>query len=366
MKILISRRKGGFGDQICVESSLRAARTRFPDSHITFVTDDMYYSYHYDQTREYHDDLGPDICIAPDLWQDTVDRLEEESDLHFKLDGPEMRHQLDTDYNLTQSRIESWVNYVDCVPDDMCPRWYSNLSERQRVISWLGQAGIKPFNYIMIQWCTAEPKKDYPHMEELVLQLRKLEIPVVVCHNGIIPQLDVFEIKGWSQRDVGCLTQLATLTIGADSFLQHLSGAVKTPSLGLFGPANPKLYLKYYPLSRYLWYTDTKGKSCEKTTPCYGVAARNWWCGSRLGYIPWCLEQISPEVVVETAYDYIEELKERRFYKEKAQFLSEGTSSLFYFPDPRVNLSSLNAIYGTSSLDIKMRSRVVRREVCKN
>ncbi len=309
----------------------------------------------FDQVRGNYPDLGPDDCIAPDSWEDAIGHLEKTHDHHFELDGPEMRHQLEADYNLTESRIESWVKYVDCPPEDMCPRWYPKPSERQKVIAWLGEAGIKPFEYILVQWKSAELKKDYPHMQRLVEILDRGRLPVVLCHHGKLPNLGVFEAVSWPLRELGCLIQMAALTVSPDSFLSHFSSAVRTPSLSLFGPTNPKLYLKHYPLSRFLWHTDTRGKSCESTFPCYGVRIRNWWCSQREDSAPWCLEQVAPEVVDDAAYSYIDELRERGFYKGKAEVLAGDGSTLYYFVDLRVNMGSLHRVQTAPVLDSSMR-----------
>src|SRR5688500_16247363 len=115
--ILISRMRGGLGDVICCEVAVSATRQRYPLAHITLSLTDPYFGLMWDQKRSRNKDTGADEVVWPDS-RDVLSSIITQFDLHLELDGPELRHQLETNYHLTESRIESWCKYVDCLPTD--------------------------------------------------------------------------------------------------------------------------------------------------------------------------------------------------------------------------------------------------------
>lgn len=361
LKVLVSRHMGGLGDVICTETAVRAARQKHPDAHITWALDGPYFPLFFDQKH------AADDILWPDPWDIVLSHLVEASDIWYNLDGPEMRHQLATNYDLTKSRIENWCEYIDCLPDDLCPRWHSHETEREAVISWLGQADIQPFKYVVVQWASADKRKDYVHTGALVKLLGESELPVVVVHHGTLPDLGAFEAINWPLREMGCLIEMAAVAIGPDSMIHHFAAATKTPSVGLFGPTDPTLYLKHYPLASYLWSTKelVAGKACEHTFPCQGIRQRNWWCEQNKDWVPWCLEQITPEEVMETIYNRYNKAVENSFYRSKAISLSKDSSSLFYFQDPRIDLTNLERLQGSKPISQGIRQPIsVMRNLC--
>lgn len=373
MKILATRKQGGIGDVICVEVALRALRARFPKAHITWAISGAYYPMWFDQTRKRLENAGPDEVIWPDPFEVVCNKIVEDWKkegfvARFEFDGPEMRHQLETNYNLSESRIESWVKYVDCFPGDLCPHWIPKAEEQQQVLSWLNEVGIQPFRYIVLQWKAAETKKSYPLMEELVLKFKERELPIIVTDDGKLPDLGIFTCQNLPLRQLGCILRTAALVVGPDSFSQHFSAAVQTPSLGIFGPTNPKLYLKHYPFASYLWSTDSvKGKPCEGTFPCYGIQQRHYWCSRRNAMTSHCMESITPETIVNTAYEIISQYEQNGFYTIKGSQLHPSSSSLFFLSDPRVKLVNLEAVESTRPLKQQIRQPIsVTRQLCEN
>jgi hypothetical protein len=348
------------GDQICCEVAVRAVRHRYPDAHITWATDDPYFTLLYDQTRSKFPDAAADEVLWPDPWDEMIGYLERDNDIHLKLDGPEMAHQLETDYALTESRIETWCKYVDFMPTDMSPRWHSTSRERETVIGWLASAGLSPFKFCVVQYQSAESKKDYAHTAALVTELQR-SIPVVVVHHGEIPTMGTFAAINWPLRELAILLQLAGVVVGPDSSLQHLSAAVKTPSVGLFGPTDPRLYLKHYPLSTYVWNTHVQGKECEHTFPCFGISLRKHWCRREPQGHPWCLASVPPEEVAKVVMTHYQTFVKRDLYVDKARALSSGSSSLFYFTDPRVDLPNLEKVQKSGSVGDFRKSDSVER-----
>ena len=340
LKICVSRNQGGLGDQICCEPVIRAVREKYPDAHITWVCGEPWLILFYDQ-KHCADDV---VSYTP--WEDVYPKMREKFDLVLELDGPEVRHALENDYDLKESRIESWCKYVDKMPNDLCPRWLPKDWERNKIASYLSEAGLRPFNYIVVQWASAEKKKDYLWMKELICLLKDRGHDIIVVHHdtSVVPDLGVYTAIGREFREIGCMIELATCLIGPDSSLQHFAAAVKTPSLGLFGPTSPEIYLKGYPLAHWIWNKDVKGHDCEHSFPCYGVKFRNHWCGRRPESSPWCLEQVKPETIADTYEKLKESYIAKGFYEKKLHFVSKPGSELFFSTDPKIDLLSLREV----------------------
>jgi ADP-heptose:LPS heptosyltransferase len=232
----------------------------------------------------------------------------------------------------------------------------------------LHERKMKPLDYILVQWASAETKKDYPWMKEVVLLLKERGENVIVTHHdpAVIPELGVVTAIGVGFRLLGVLCELASVVVGPDSSLQHFAAAVRTPSLGLFGPTNPTLYLKHYPLAEYLWNTKVESHhACVNTMPCFGVTVRNHWCRTRPKQAPWCLEQITPQEVVDKIIAVRQARRDANFYDKKRDFLSKNGSEAFFSDNPHLNIATLQAVKSTVPLDTQLRRTTsVARKPC--
>ena len=361
--ILVTRKQGGLGDVIACEVAARAVKEKHPDKEVVWGLNGAYFPLFFDQTH------AVDNVVGFDPWDEVLEAERSKYEYHYDLDGPEQRHQLETNYDLTESRIESWVKYVGHYPSDMCPRWKSRPKEREELCSYLYEAGIRPFNYFLIQWGSAEQKKDYPWTKEVVEQLLAMGEKVVIAHHdpSVIPALGAVTAIGLQLRSLGVLCEMAGTLIGPDSSLQHFAAATRTPSLGLFGPTNPTLYLKHYPLAEYEWFTQVESHhACKETFPCFGTIARNHWCRNRPKFAPWCLEQVPPSQVVEHALAIRARRTSEGFFEKKAKFFSEDSSKLFYEYNPNVNINALRKIRNTTSLEKSVRQpEEAKRNPCQ-
>lgn len=318
--ILVSRHEGGLGDQLCCEVAVRALRERHPDRSIIWAVGSVFSvlwaGYEHAQV------------ISPGPFDDIVKLMAKRSAVHFELDGPEFRYAQRVAYDLKLSRIENWCDYVECRPQRMRPLWKPRDGELAQVAAHLRQAELSIGEFILVQWATADPMKDWPRMDEFCQLLYDLGMPFMITHHAPIPDLDSpstqRNIRTWvapTHRQLGCLTRLAGLVVGPDSALMHFAAAVDTPFLGVFGPTSPEVYCKHYPLAEWVWDKQAcVGKPCERTFPCWGIQSRNWWCVSRehpvawrsipLKRSPWCMDGIDPEDVIEKAFEMLDKHEE--------------------------------------------------------
>ena len=59
MRILISRKHGGWGDQLCCEVAVRACREKYPQAEIIWATSELYFPLFYDQKHAASDVIAP-------------------------------------------------------------------------------------------------------------------------------------------------------------------------------------------------------------------------------------------------------------------------------------------------------------------
>ena len=314
-RVLLRRHQGGWGDQICCLVALRAARQRWPESEIIYAIGELYYATLYQAAM----DEGANDCISPDKWSVHGDDsfikpfALDSFDVVVNLDGPEVEHAHQTDWNLTANRLENWCDAVGHRPVDMRPKLRVQAHRRLMLVQdKLRASGLEPFTYVMFQWTTREKFKDYPQPLELVDALTDAGHKVMVVHDAPLPDLSRPGKPVWDTVSSGrtyvseiiALADMAQLVVTPDSMMLHVAAAVGCPAIGLFSGTDGELTSKYYQLTTVLQNKDVRGKACAESFPCYGFRRRNYWCEQRDGtdkYKPWCLEQISPHAITETA-----------------------------------------------------------------
>lgn len=312
MRVLVRRSRGGHGDQLCCLVALRAARQMYPSAYLVYATSQPYYGMVY---RSAIDLYGADECIAPPLWPDKGDAgflppFELSSfDRVVSLDGPEVEYAHAVDWKIEKSRIEIWCDAVGLRPEDMIPRLARRSDvELHRFVTHLAAIGLKPFEYIVVHYKSADPIKDYPHNRALIEGLRDRGYKVVVMHHDAVPQFSIEGAPVWATTGLGVhqfamLVDMAQAVICPDSFILHLAAAMGCPTVGLFSSTDGAVATKHYPLVTVLQHRGVAGKDCEQTFPCYGLYGLNCWCANRTedsASVPWCLEQITPAAVIES------------------------------------------------------------------
>lgn len=307
-RILIRRSRGGNGDQLCCLVALRAARKRYPSAYLVHAVSQPYYGLVFNSAIRIE---KADECIAPPLWCDLGDAgfVEEFKldtfDRVINLDGPEVEYAHRVNWRIEKSRQEIWCDTVlqgdGRYPSDMVPRLLIDPKKRYALVNQMSLGGLKPFEYVVVHWKSADFIKDYPHNRALIEGLRDRGHKVVVMHNDPVPDLSlpdrpVWATSGLSAQHHAMLCEMAMVVVCPDSFILHLAAAVNCPTIGLFSSTNGAVTCKHYPHVTVVQNAQVGGKSCENTFPCYGLFGQNCWCATRddgMDSVPWCLEQIS-------------------------------------------------------------------------
>jgi len=282
--VRVQRLIGGLGDIITSTLGCRAARERYgPDAHITYCIPEVYLHLWFDQ---FH--IGADEIVAPskEKYGGRLDKYPSPAPdgkwtFVHDLEGPEIRYAQRVRYDLQESRSVTWCKSIDCVPDDMRPRWEPTLKERRSFFkNELALNDLRPLEYIVVQYGSAMQEKNYPHTDQLIRILRDRGYKVIVVHSMKVPDFSiearfdddgnltqkpvrVYEIVNLPRlRKLALFVESAKVVIGPDSSLTHMAPSVDTPHIGLFGPTSGEVISKHYPLSEYIQYDNDGSQRC--------------------------------------------------------------------------------------------------------
>jgi len=134
-----------------------------------------------------------------------------------------------------------------------------------------------PGRYVVVQLRSHDKWRDYPYVPWLLQELVKLgkEIDFRVVTVDSTERYDVKDVISYSHLPLGDVFGVidgCLLFIGPDSMGIHAAGALQKPSLGIFGPTNPRVRLRYYNAHwmpgfrrckrQYCWYLPCRWKLC--------------------------------------------------------------------------------------------------------
>lgn len=181
-------------------------------------------------------------------------------------------HTLPTNRNILRSRQEVFCEHVDVefsednynlnVPDE-----YKNIYK---------EFGIDG-RYVIVQLRSHDEWRDYPRMKWLLAELVRLGRKdyfqvVTIDSTQTVDIKGVISLANLNLMEVFGLFYKALLVIGPDSMACHVKGAMGGHVLGLYGPTDPSVRLKYryahwmIPFKKcgrqYCWYTPCKYRFC--------------------------------------------------------------------------------------------------------
>jgi len=136
--------------------------------------------------------------------------------------------------------------------------------------------------YIVLQLRSHDCDRDYRFNRWLLYGLvklgKKLDFEVVTV--DAVQSYDVKGVLGLYNTPLAFIYGViatSLLLIGPDSAFPHVAGALQVPTLGLFGPTNPIVRLKYYNANwmprftkctkQWCWYEPCKFKFCMSYKP---------------------------------------------------------------------------------------------------
>jgi lipopolysaccharide heptosyltransferase II len=168
----------------------------------------------------------------------------------------------------------------------------SGVFRADRVIVLHAGAGTLIKQWEPARWAIVADRLAAQASARIILTGGEAEIPLA---RAIEAHMQARAVVMAGETRVGTLAALlerAALAVGPDSGPLHLAAAVGTPTVALFGPADPAEFRPWGPASRHLVLASDIG--CR---PCRVLD----WPGDSLDHHP-CVREISPERVVEAAH----------------------------------------------------------------
>lgn len=216
MKSILIRMLGNIGDAVCAEPALREFVKLNPNTEIHFQSrcPELFYDYP-GLAQVYHieDQVSRKLCeqykrARPDWVNHIIDYLPNSLGISLKNRIPNLKHI--PDENLQELRLGCRLENAIAL-------------------------SINPSNHIR-EW-----SRDY--WEELVNEINKLGYKTIQLDAGLEPLSNVnYELVGkTSIRQAATILKKVKLSVMIDSGLSHLSVAMGTPCVCLFGPVNPAI-----------------------------------------------------------------------------------------------------------------------------
>lgn len=304
--ILISRRLGGVGDVIMILPALLGLREKFPKAYITFALTNKW---------------GPEPTVLLDLLKGNpnINKLLPITPPHY----PELSeailthkaymdltgHELRVEYRgNSKHRTDFFCERLDVKPSTKTPSLYLSRFENAYADEYLNKIGAE-LPPVAIQPTCFGSSRNWPEsrMVDLAKYItRELQRKVIVISatdtDPYVGLKDVFVRRGGSIREHAAVIKKCAFLVGADSGLLHLSGAVGTPVIGLFGSVPPTSRLAYYPGSEWVWHSEM---------PCIGCYYRHDCPPHKEPYKP-CMEKITLDEVCERVKTKLENPTNRK------------------------------------------------------
>jgi len=144
-----------------------------------------------------------------------------------------------------------------------------------------------PERYIVAQLRSHDKWRDYPYIKLLLWYLVKLgkALDFTVITVDSTKKYDVKGVVSYTQTRLGYIFAIikhSLMFVGMDSMGVHAAGALRVPSLGIFGPTDPKVRLRYYNAHwmprfkrcrrQYCWYLPCKWRFCLRALSAKRVA----------------------------------------------------------------------------------------------
>ncbi|MBL8146492.1 MAG: glycosyltransferase family 9 protein [Anaerolineae bacterium] len=142
------------------------------------------------------------------------------------------------------------------------------------------------------RWATVADRLARQSAAKIVLTGSEAEIPLTRAIAAHMSEAPIIMAGETSVGTLAALLERAALALGPDSGPLHLAAAVGTPTVALFGPADPDEFRPWGPLARHLVLTTDIG--CR---PCRILD----WPGDSVENHP-CVREISIERVVEASH----------------------------------------------------------------
>ncbi|HOQ59094.1 MAG TPA: glycosyltransferase family 9 protein [Vicinamibacterales bacterium] len=296
MKILVVRECGGWGDVLCTLFAVRGLRRRYPEAQITYLCMEPFVpllrlASDLDRVIPFGRTDGEPPRRAPRLRRRAMGGpiplraygMTRRYDRVIDFWCPADRHERVTGGAVTRSRIEAFCDAagVDCPPAatfDGAPA----LAVPPQELAWAertwstwsaGPSGALPAareaRRVLIQAHSARVTKNWPvaQASELGRLLRARGFTVLAVRTTGADLPGVPTVTGTSHAQAAALTAQCDVVVAPDSGLFHLAATMGRPCVAIFGPTDPRQYLRHYPLARFLWRPSV-GRRVGCRCPC--------------------------------------------------------------------------------------------------
>ena len=191
--------------------------------------------------------------------------------------------------------------------DDLVLRYTVAGDDRAWTEHFLSEAGVRADVRLIVlhagagtaiklwepqRWATVADRLARQSAAKIVLTGSEAEIPLARAIAAHMTETPIIVAGETSAGTLAALLERAALALGPDSGPLHLAAAVGTPTVALFGPADPDEFRPWGPLARHLVLTTDIG--CR---PCRILD----WPGDSVENHP-CVREISIERVVEASH----------------------------------------------------------------
>ena len=288
MRILMVRESGGWGDVLCTLFAARGLRLAHPKAHISYFCMRPFDAFlrvvaaDLDRVIPFGETDGtPPRRVRPrrrainqplDLaayglrgagdgdWARTGPRP---YDLVVDCWCPADREERATAGRVRRSRIEAFCDAAG-VACPLVPRLAlppAALAAAARVLDEFRPSGTPT---VLIQPRSAKVTKNWPAAQvaalAALLKARGVAVFSVGVEGSGVPGLP--HVMGLSHVQVAAVAASVDCIVAPDSGLFHLAAFVGTPCVASFGPTDRRLYVKHYPLARFLWRPEAFAGRC--------------------------------------------------------------------------------------------------------
>lgn len=230
-----------------------------------------------------------------------------------------LRHAVDHYLNAISPILEEPPS-----PDDRQPHLYLTARDRTAARRILRERSLSPANLLVTmhvggegfngrkRWASerfaavARHLADHLHAHILLIGGKDDEALAEEVH-ARVPEASTVLAGRTTLKESGALIEMSALFIGNDSCPLHMSAAVGTPAVGIFGPSN---YQQFHPIgkSNYRQRIVHSNLACS---PCFNFIGNDAPWLPNTCYSRACLNSIMPEDVVQAAMELLQDPRER-------------------------------------------------------
>ena len=276
--ILITRAMGGVGDLLMMTPGFHALKQKYPDNEIHLAVPRGFFSL-FD---------GNDDVILKDITSVNLD-----TDSYYQwfnlTDCPAARIESRTMPDVKKSRIDIFASALGLSKWQLHKmnrkiRYFVSKEEQEFQKQFWHDNGLEGKTVIGIHLYSVDTYKNYPYMEQLVQELLKKEVKILLFHSETINGYElenVIKVDSYPLRQAFALARGCNAFVAPDSVFVHFTGACEIPCIALYGPTDGKLFTKYYKSCRLLDVRDiTQCVPCWRNEyiPCKLTGTRTSAC----------------------------------------------------------------------------------------